>query len=221
MPTSGGTAAGSDKAGENHMLFKSERARLVFEAPAPGAVTDEQEFDLGTKAHERRGDGQQVVVPLELEEAGDFADDDILRRKAEPGAELEVVGRGEERFKREAAEDSRVLVRAPDAGGQVLLLHGVGHDDEMGGDPGGNTFRRAKQRVGQRALKGAEGWPVNGVEDDRHARAGGGEPAQNAGFAAVGVDDVRPARAKQLGEPLPGQGSLSRGGAGGPVEAQW
>ena len=100
---------------------------------------------------------------------------------------------------------SGVLIRAPDAGGQVLLLHGIGHDDEMGGDPGGVTFRSAKQRVGHRTLKGAEGWPVNGVEDDRHAGAGGGEPPQDAGLAAVRVDDVGPAGAKQLGELPPGQ----------------
>ena len=197
MPTNRGTVAGGDKAGENNMLFEPERTDLVLEAPAPGTVTDEQELDLGTTAHERRRDGQQVVVPLELKQTGDLADHNVVRREAEPGAELKVVGCREERFEREPAEDFGVLVRAPDAGGQVLPLHGFGHDDEMSGDPGGVALRRTKQRIGYRALEGAEGWPVNGVNDDRHARARRGEPAQNARFAAVGVNDLRPARAKQ------------------------
>ena len=74
------------------MLFKSERADAVFEAPAPGAITHEQELDSRTTAHKPGRDGQQVVVPLELEETGDLADDHIVHGQAESGAELEVVG---------------------------------------------------------------------------------------------------------------------------------
>ena len=138
------------------MLFKSERPDAVFEAPAPGAITHEQELDSRTTAHKPGRDGQQVVVALELEEAGDLADDDILRRETEPGAELEVVGGGEKRFKWEATEDLCELVQTSDAGGQVLLLHGLGHNNEVGGDAGSITLRKAEQRVGQRTLKGAE-----------------------------------------------------------------
>ena len=199
---------GGDQAGENHVLFESERACLVFQPPAPGAIAHEQELDPGTKAHQRGGDCEQVVVPLEFEEPGDFADDDIVRREAQPGAELEVVGRGEERFEREAAEDLGVLVRAPDAGGQVLLLHGFGNDHEMRGDPGGITFRRTKQRVGERTLEGAEGRSVNRVENDRDTCAGRGQPPQNARFAAVGVDNLRLPGAKQFRELLPGPTSF-------------
>ena len=87
-------------------------------------------------------------MPLELEKTGDLADDDVVRREAELGAQLQVVGGGEERLKREATEDPCELARTSDSGGQVLLLHGLSHDDEVCGNLGGMTLRRTKQRVG-------------------------------------------------------------------------
>lgn len=41
---------------------------------------------------------------------------------------------------------------------------------------------------------------MNGVDDDRHAGARGGEASEDAGFAAVGVNDVRPGAAENFGE---------------------
>ena len=143
-------------------------------------------------------------MPLELKEAGDLADDDIVRREAQPGAELQVIGRVEEWFEREPAEDLRVLVRAPDACGQVLPLHGLSNYHKMSGAPGGVTLRGTKQRVGGPTLEGAERRAVNCVENDRNPGAGSSQPAQDARFAAVGVDQLRLPGAKQSRELLPG-----------------
>ena len=77
------------------------------------------------------------------------------------------------------------------AGGEILVAHGVGHRDEVGGDAPGALFGGAKDEVRQPTLKTAEGRAVDGVDDDGHAGAGGGEAPKDAGLAAVGVDDVR------------------------------
>src|SRR5664280_103471 len=153
-----------DQTAEDYMPLESESVDLLLEAPAPGPVAHQQELDSGTIVHEPWRYGQQVVVSLELEEAGDIANDDVLRREPEPGAKLEVVGRGKERSEREATDDVRELIRSPNAGGQVLLLHRLGHDDEVGGDSGGVTLRSTKQRGCDRPLKRAEGRPVDCVQ---------------------------------------------------------
>ena len=50
---------------------------------APFAVADQQEFDLRISADQFRRDGEQIVVPLELEQPRDFADDEIVRRDSQ------------------------------------------------------------------------------------------------------------------------------------------
>ena len=52
----------------------------------------------------------------------------------------------------------------------------------------------------KRVLKISERRAVNRVDDDGHARAFGGEPAENSRLAAVGVDDVGFLFAKNLFE---------------------
>ena len=49
-------------------------------------------------------------------------------------------------------------------------------------------------------LEITKGRAVNGVDDYRNASAFGGEAAENAGFAAVGVNDVWFATPKNFGE---------------------
>ncbi len=107
------------------------------------------------------------------------------------GAERKVVFRSEKRFELKAAEDFRVLRRPADAGGEVLLLHRIGNDDEMTRDAGSIFFGGAENEIGGGILKIAKRRAVNRVDDDGNTGASGGEPAENARLAAVGVDDVR------------------------------
>ena len=123
--------------------------RQLLKSPAPFAVADEQKFDLRISAHEFGRDGEQIIVALELEQPGDFADDEIIRRDAECFAKFQIIFRGKKRFEREAAENFRVLLRLPDAGGEILRLHRVGDDDEMGGGVGGFFFRGAENKIGK------------------------------------------------------------------------
>ena len=122
------------------MFFQAGGFCEIFKLAAPFAVADEEEFDFGILTDKSGRDGEQIVVPFELEQPRDFADDKIVRRKAEFFAEFQIIFRGEKRFEREAAEDFGALLRRADAGGEILLRHRIGDDDEMIGDAGGVAF---------------------------------------------------------------------------------
>jgi hypothetical protein len=99
-----------------------------------------------------------------------------------------------------AAVDTGELVGQTDAGLEIEAGHGVGDGDEMGGGTGGETFGRAEERIGEGALKGPERWAMDGVDDDGDTSAAGGEAADEAGFSAVGMDDVWGGEAEAAGE---------------------
>ena len=111
-----------NEAGENEMILKAERTDARLQTPAPGPAADEEEFQAGALADEAWGDVNQIVVAFELEEAGNDANDKIVRRDVEAGAPGGVVLGVEKGLEAEAAEDAGVLVRAaqcprPDIGG--------------------------------------------------------------------------------------------------------
>ena len=55
----------------------------MFKTPAPFSIADEQEFDFWILTDEFGRDGEQIIVALELEQPGNFADDEIAGRDAE------------------------------------------------------------------------------------------------------------------------------------------
>ena len=60
----------------------------------------------------------------------------------------------------------------------------------MVGDFGGAAFGDGENEIGERALKISKRRAMDVMDDDRHARAFGGEPSENSRLAAVRVDDV-------------------------------
>jgi hypothetical protein len=99
-----------------------------------------------------------------------------------------------------AAVDARELVRLTDAGLEVEARHGIGDGDEVGSGTGGQAFGREEECIGERVLEGAERRAMDGVDDDGDTSAAGGESADEAGFSAVGMDDVRGGEAEPAGE---------------------
>ena len=95
-------------------------------------------------------------MAFERTEPGDFADDEIIGRKAPAGARCQIVFNGEEWFDREAAEDAGELIGASEVGSEVLPRHGVGHADKVRGAPRGVAFSGEEDGVGQHALKRTE-----------------------------------------------------------------
>ena len=59
----------------------------------------------------------------------------------------------------------------------------------------------AEDKIGGGVLEIAEGRTVNGVEDEGNAGAARGEAAENAGLAAVGVNNVGPGPPENFREP--------------------
>src|ERR1044071_2026940 len=113
-------------------------------------------------------------------------------------------------FESEAAKDSGVLLGTPDTGGEVLLFHGIGDHNEMGCDAGGQSFGRAKGDVAQVSLEGTKGGPMDGVDNQGYTSSSCGQATQYTGFAAMGMDDVRPAGTKEREQSLKRKGVLPR-----------
>ena len=147
-----------------------------------------------------RGNGKQIVVSLEFEKPGSFPYDQVAGIQSVTGAPGGVVPCVEKWCQREAAENAGVLLGPADAGGKILVAHGVGDGDEMTGAAGGTEFGGAKEPVGGAALERTEGRAVNGVNNGWHPGPRGGESSENTGLAAVRVDQVGSLRPKQFRE---------------------
>jgi len=198
-----------NEAGEDDVFFQAKGARLVFKFRPPGAIADEEKFDAGMTPDNCRRHGEQIVMALELEEARDFADHEIVRGNSELGAELRIIGGGEIRAQIEAAENFCVLFAAADSGGEILFRHGFRDGHKMSGNAASAPFGGAEKEICQGVLEIAEGGSVDGVDDEGHAGSRGGEAAEEAGFSAVSVDEVGPGFPKNTLELAQGQKILT------------
>lgn len=81
-----GDALGRDESGEDEVLSETLPRNLFFDVLSEQAVTDEEEADVRTGGDDLWGRLQDELVPFEVEQAGDFADDDVFFGKAELGA---------------------------------------------------------------------------------------------------------------------------------------
>src|ERR1035441_2576336 len=131
-----------DEAGKNEMFLQAEAFCQIFESPAPFAVADEKEFDFWILADEFRRNGEQIIVPLELEQPRDFADDEIAGINSQFFPQFQIIFRRKKWLEREAAEDFGVLLRPANAGGEIFVLHRIGDDDEMRRGAGGGLERK-------------------------------------------------------------------------------
>ncbi len=185
-----GDVVWGDQSGEDEAALEGGLGGEGFEALPPGAISDEEETDVGDAPDEFGCGVEEVVMALEFEEAGDLGDDEVVGQEAELGSESGVWGGVEEGGEGEPGEDAGELGFVADAGGEVLAGHGIGDDDEVVGDPAGDLFGAGEGGIGDRALERAEGGAVDGVDDDGDAGGACGETAEDAGLAGVGVDDV-------------------------------
>ena len=188
----------SNEAGEHEMFFQAKRERHRQEASAPLAIAHEEEFHFRTAANQFRCDGEQIFMALQFEKSRDLADDEIVRRQAEPRAQSQIIFRREERREVEAAEDFGVLFRSPDTRSEVLPGHGIGDHDEVRGNAARAALGGAEDLIGERALKRTEGRPVNRVDNLGHTGTPGGQAAENSSLAAVSVDQIGALGQEQL-----------------------
>ena len=115
--------------------------RLIFNFAAQGTVTHEKQARVGKPGRDLGERGQQIGMAFELEQPRNLADDEMTRFQAELSAERQVVGRVQERFQFEAAENTRVHVRPADSGGEIKPGHRAGGTKKMAGCPRRVLFR--------------------------------------------------------------------------------
>src|SRR5581483_10703285 len=72
-----GNVVGWDEAGKDEMLLKPDGPGALLEPAPPFAVADQDKFYPGMPANQIWRDIEQIVVPFQLEQARDFADDEI------------------------------------------------------------------------------------------------------------------------------------------------
>ena len=70
------------EAGEEKVLLAADLFGQALEPPAPHAVADEQESNIGDTPSQTRRDVEKVVVTLQLEEPGNLTNDKVARRQA-------------------------------------------------------------------------------------------------------------------------------------------
>src|SRR5881394_2931892 len=167
------------------MLLQAQLLGLGFELLTPGTVADEQEFKLRALPHQIGGDPKQIVVAFQLGKPSSFADNEVIRLKAKTSAKRKVIVSSEKRSQLKAAEDFCVLGFSANPGSEVLAGHGIGDDNEMGGNSSGITLGRTEQEIGAKTLEGTEGRAVHGMDDERNARASGSNAPNDSRFAAV------------------------------------
>ena len=100
-----------------------------------------------------------------------------------------IIFRGEQLVHGEAAQNFCILARLSDSGGEVLIFHRIGNDNEMSSDARRPAFCGAKNEIWQQSLKGAERGPMDRMHYDRNTGTGGSKASKNSSFATMGVDD--------------------------------
>ena len=137
------------------------------------------------------GDGDDVLVPLELKEPCHRGEGDLAFGQPEFSADLSArTGRIEERIGIHPAVDSLELLGPAHARRQRLLRHRVAHAYNCMTPPRCPPLERDIEAVLDRALKRTKRQPVDRVHDDRDLLVPGGRATENARLRAMGVHDL-------------------------------
>lgn len=150
------------------MIANTHSGELFFKWFAQDAVADEEEFYAGLGSDNFWCHGKKLFVPLQVEEPGNFTDDNIIGFETVLGTDGRIVCGGQVWVKVEAGEDACVLFGLADPGPEVLIPHGVGHDDEVMGAASSEAFCIFEKQVSPRALEAAKGGSVDAVDDERY-----------------------------------------------------
>src|SRR5436309_272123 len=129
-------------------------------------------------------------MTFKLEQAGDLSHHEVSRNQSPALAQGRIIFRLQEGFDGKAAEDAGELFGTTNSSRKKLFRHRIGDAHKMGRAPAGVTLSHPEEAVRGRALEKAKGWAVNRMNDGGHSCPPRRQPAQNAGFAAMGVYQV-------------------------------
>ncbi len=139
-------------------------------------------------------------MALEVKEAGDFADHDILRADSVFRSQVQVVSRLQIGLEIEARKNAAVELRRADPGAEILVAHGICDDDKMMGETPGKAFGVFEKEIGSPALEIPERGSVNGMNDTGNARHPGRKSTHQTGLAAMRMHNIGTSLAEALSE---------------------
>ena len=126
-----GNPVGRDEPRQDEGGADSQPIEFADQPVAEDAVADPDEPHLGIGLQDGGRDGDEVVVPLELEEPGDRGERHLVVGQPQLAPDLGAgPSRVQERVGIHAAVDGRELLRPADPCRQGLLGHGVANADD-------------------------------------------------------------------------------------------
>jgi len=179
----------------------AEPPGVGFEPVAQDPVADEHEADLGILSKDFGGGGEDVVVPLPLEQSGDRGEGDLVGVEAQfPPDFIPRPGRVEERVDVHPAVDGGILLGAADPGEEGLLGHRVADADDGVAPSARPLFQGNIKPVLERRLARAEREAVDRVDHGRNALVPRGASADDPRLRRVGVDHLGPEATERFSE---------------------
>ena len=196
-PEIGRNVRRSHQAGKHNFIGYAERPGFGFDLGAQRTIAYEQEALVLALGQQRFGDEQQIVMPFKRRDPSHLPDHKGVRRNAQSLAQAAIVLSFQKRLERKAAENAGVHFGPPNASGEIAARHGIGRTEEVRGKASSESLGAAKKEIRERTLKRTEGRAMDMMDDNRHFGAMGGNAAEDAGFSAVGVDDIGSALAQK------------------------
>lgn len=148
-----GDAAGWNESAEDEAIGKAEVGDVALELAAQEAVANEQELGIRVSLDDGRCGSDDVLLAFEVKQASDLADDDVVGLQAEfLSHDVSWSRRRQKRFDFHAAVDRHEFLARCDAGGDVLVGHGVAHADEFVAATSGPFLGEPVQLVSDRVL---------------------------------------------------------------------
>src|ERR1041385_8265727 len=172
----------------------------MLEFVAQRAVADKKQAQVRLGFDDIARGQQQVLVSLERHQPPNLAHDESFRWESEFAAQGRIIFGCEEGFDFETAKDPRVHFRFADPGSKIAAGHRLGGANKMICGARRVTFGAPKERIGNGALKGAEGRSVNMMNDHLDTRSPRREASKEACLTTVGMDDVGTQALEQGGQ---------------------
>ncbi len=169
----------------------SQAVEVSDQAVAEDAVADPDEPDLGVRLQDGGRNGHDVTMSLEIEEAGDRCEGDLVIGQPQLAANLFAGTTGvQEGVGVHAAVDGEELLALSNPRRERLLGHGVANGNDCVTAPCGPAFQEDVKAVPEPAFKCTKRHAVNGMHDDRHFLVPGGRAAQDSRLRAVRMHDL-------------------------------
>src|SRR5262249_5521769 len=182
---------------EHERLADAQPLEVGGQAVAENPVSNPDELDFGVAGQHDSGNRDDVIVPLEFEQARDRRERDVVVRQPQLAPNLiALASRIQKRVRVHTAVDRHELLGPPDTGGERLSRHGIAYADDGVSSAGGPPFECNVETVLERRFEWPKWQSMNCVDDCRDVLVPCRRSAENAGLGAVRVHNLRPKLSK-------------------------